>query len=169
MASKSFVIKSRYILKECLDYISRIEILPDKPFTIYIEEYKKATDEKRKACQNRLYWMWLHDMEKTNIEEYSGWSDKYWHREMKVKYLVPIFERDDQGYAEMMASIYKIKEAGYRDDYRVIYKNVIEITSTRDATIKQFSEYLKNIEHFCHSKGIVLRTDNYLYEMSINR
>ena len=131
---------------------------------LFIDVKDMSKSETRKACQNRLYWSWLHDMEKTSINEHAGNTDKDWHIRLKKDYLLPIFERDSQEWAETLESLRDVHRAGLKDECRRLIDHIVkQDLSTTDATIKQFCEYLTCVERFAHMNGILLRTDSALY------
>jgi hypothetical protein len=127
---------------------------------------KHTAKASRSACQNSLYWAWLADMEKTPVNEYSGNDAEWWHKEMKHRYLCPIFIRDDAGYSEMIAVLHDIKDI---DGYDQLRDGVVNLTSTTKCSVGQFSEYLGKIERFCHVRGIALRTDSSLYAQAMGK
>ena len=118
----------------------------------------------RSAAQNSLLWGWYADMEKTHVNEYSGRTSEEWHREMKHRYLCPIYIRDDPGYSEMIKVLHDVKDLG---GYCALRKGVIDLTSTTKASVSQFSEFLGCIERFCHERGIWLRTDSQMYKSAM--
>lgn len=124
------------------------------------------SDEERSDAQNRLYWAWLHDMEKTKVNEYAGNDDEWWHTHFKERFLVRIYERDNQGFAELMGAIRRLKELGEEARARLMFDFVVAETSTTKASVHQFSEYLGRIERYCQQRGIWLRTDAKLLELA---
>jgi hypothetical protein len=118
----------------------------------------------RNAAQNSLYWGWLTDMEGTTVNEFAGTTSEEWHKEMKHRYLCPIYIRDVPGYAEMVSALHGTKDL---DGYVALRNGVVDLTSTTKASVAQFSEYLGKIEKFCHYRGIELRTDSALYKQAM--
>lgn len=122
-------------------------------------------------AQRRLYWAWLTDMSKTKVEAMGGRIKEDWHWEMKLKYLVPIFIRDDSEFAEM----YCLYDLLYSDDERtigdreIIKEKFLGKLSITDATKEQATEYLRDIENFCRTNGIMLRTDMAIYKTAMER
>jgi hypothetical protein len=141
---------------------SEIESIEDGS-VVFIEIKSSEEKEKRRACQNRLYWSWLTDMQKTADNAHSGTTKEEWHYRMKLKFLVPILERDGEEYALMIGSLREVFSSGMKKEGNAILKHIVKETSTTDASVKQFSEYLKSIEHFSAGIGARLRTDEYLY------
>ena len=126
--------------------IEIIQGLPDDPIhQVQISEYKKD----RSLAQNSLYWKWLTIL----AAEYGDSKDER-HTYYKGKYLVSIYERDDEDYAAMIAAIRLVKKQGMGSEYQSIKNKVITLTSTTDASVKQMSEYLDNIELHAASIGV---------------
>jgi hypothetical protein len=131
------------------------------------EKCKSEIKVSRSTAQNSLMWAWLSDMERSIVNEYAGNSIEWWHREMKYRYLCPIFIRDDLGYSEMVTVLNDIKDI---DGYEQLRDGIINLTSTTKCSVEQFSEYLGKIERFCYDRGIKLRTDSgSLYELAMGK
>jgi len=123
-------------------------------------------DKARGIAQNRLYWKWLTAMSLTRVEQHRGHTKEDWHKRMKKDFLVRIFERDDQGYAETIATLREL----YKHDKKMandLYDGIVRLTSTTQASVKQFSEYLTCIDRYCADEGIRLPADPGLEEMAI--
>jgi len=161
--TKTYIIKD---LKDRHKFKDAVDSIPvDTPKVIEIRDYA----EKRRAKQNRLYFAWLTDMQNTQINEFAGNEKAWWHDEMKKLFLVPIYVRDNTQYAEMMDAMGYVWNAGMESKHEVLMKGVVRLTSTADANVRQFVEYLNEIQRYCHSCGISLRTDvpYYLEAMGI--
>ena len=113
-----------------------------KPLRVVIDQ--KQDD--RSSAQNRLYWMWL-----GQIERKTGQHKDSLHFEFKKKYLIFIYKRDDQEFAEMCDSISRVKQSE-PDEYKLIGEHVIKLTSTTKATVKQMTEYLNYVHDFAVTK-----------------
>lgn len=142
-----------------------LETVPDQN-EVFVQIKNLTKTEYRKACQNQLYWAWISDCSKTDNNEFAGNSIDEWHYQFKKDYLVRIYERDDKGYAIMMESLRDIYRSGMKSEVEVMRRHIIKETSTSKATVKQFCEYLNEIEKFCHNKGILLRTDSDDYKIT---
>jgi hypothetical protein len=59
-----------------------------------------------------------------------------------------------------------LKECG-NDTYQNLFDGVVNITTTTKATVQQFRLYLEQIERYAHENGVVLRTDNDFYRLSL--
>jgi hypothetical protein len=125
-------------------------------------------DTTRRGAQNSLYWTWMTDLADTREEEYAGSTKDEWHDHFKEKALLNIFIRDNtNGTAESMAAVY---EAGVNCGptiHAVLKKAVVDGISTTQATVKQFSEYLSDIQRFCDSTGVRLRTNSELFNRAM--
>jgi hypothetical protein len=133
----------------------------------YFSMLKLTKEDIRSAAQNRLMWMWYTDMEKTTVNEWAGRSKEDWHFEMKRRFLVPIFERDDEGYALTLVALRNVYKSGMKKESEALHKHIVNETSTTDADVKQFTEYLNEISRFCGMNGIWLRTDQHLWDSAM--
>lgn len=109
-----------------------------KPLRVVIDQ--KQDD--RSTAQNRLYWMWLGQIERKN-----GTDKDELHYEFKKKFLIYIYRRDDQDFAEMCHAIAKVKQSE-PDEYETIGKQVIRLCSTTKLSVKQMTEYLNYVHDF---------------------
>ena len=105
----------------------------------------------RSLAQNGLYWVWL-----TIIAGERGQVKDEIHLECKKRFLIPIFERDNPEYAEMIQSVRTVWKSGLHKDAHSLKRQIIKLTSTRDADTKQFTEYLNDIERDAQEKGVWL-------------
>jgi hypothetical protein len=129
----------------------------------------KGKEEQRSIAQNRLYWAWMTDLERTQVNEFAGYLKDWWHKEMKRRYLVSIFERDSDEYSEMIGSLRAVYLSGLKKEAKNLMDYVIESTSITDCNTLQFMEYLKSIENFAHEKCIQLRTDYDYYQAAMEK
>jgi len=109
-----------------------------KPLRVVIDQ--KQDD--RSTAQNRLYWMWL-----GQIEKKTGQDKDSLHYEFKKRFLIYIYRRDDQEFAEMCHAIAKVKQSE-PDEYETIGKQVIRLCSTTKLSVKQMTEYLNYVHDF---------------------
>lgn len=109
-----------------------------KPLRVVID--RKQDD--RSAAQNRLYWKWIGE-----IRRKTGQDEDSLHYEFKKKFLIYIYRRDDQQFAEMCHAIAKVKQSE-PDEYKAIGEQVIRLCSTTKATVKQMTEYLGYVHDF---------------------
>ena len=145
MKKRTFVIRSEDIIARVNTFLTA---QPKSPLIeVVVRNYKKD----RSLMQNALLWLW-----QTVISEELGWSKEEVHYDMKKRLLVPIYERDDLGYAGMIQAVRRVYAGGSRDDANAMFKQIVKLTSTTDANVKQFTEYLNDIERDMMSKGISL-------------
>ncbi|WP_180036949.1 MULTISPECIES: recombination protein NinB [unclassified Acinetobacter] len=109
-----------------------------KPLRVVIDQ--KQDD--RSTAQNRLYWMWL-----GQIERKTGQDKDSLHYEFKKKFLIYIYRRDDQDFAEMCDAIARVRQSE-PDEYETIGKQVIRLCSTTKLSVKQMTEYLNYVHDF---------------------
>lgn len=128
--------------------VAIIEALPlDVVHEVKISEYKRN----RSLEANALYWQWL-----TIIGNELGESKEAKHEFYKDSFLVQIYERDNLEYAEMLQTLREVYREGMRDEALSLRKKIVALTSTTDATTKQMSEYMSEIEKHAASFGIRL-------------
>jgi hypothetical protein len=111
----------------------------------------------RSASQRSLYWMILTDMQNTNVNEHAGLTKEEHHLAMKKEYLCNIYERDDEEYAHMIDSLRTVYKEGMRSQAVELQKSIVNLTSTTNASVKQFSEYLECVTRWCNERGISYR------------
>jgi hypothetical protein len=133
---------------------------------LFITYEQLSKSDIRSIYQHKLYWSWNTDCSKTGINEHAGKTSEEWHCKFKGDYLTRIYERDDLGYATMMNTLRKLYKDGYKDDAQYLRNEIIKMTSTTTANVKQFTEYLNEIERFAHGVGIILRTDPKVYQLA---
>jgi len=137
-----------------------LEAQPEKPILeVIVKEHKKD----RSVAQNRLMWNWI-----TIIANELGMTKEDVHEDFKKRLLVPIYERDDDGYAEMINAIRKIYSDGFKSEALKMHNHIVKLTSTTAATVKEFSEYLNEIEKDSIEKGIILPHPEDMYAEAMN-
>jgi len=150
-----FIINSRESRHAAVEAVKNITSEPLMMVTI--AEYS----DDRSAAQNRLYWAFMHDCERTSCNEHAGNTKDYWHKFFKEHALLNIFIRDDvDGISETMAALYEVKQQCGVEVYNNMKKFVIENISTTSANVREFTEYLSDIQRWCGGVGIALRTDS---------
>ena len=127
---------------------SFLESLPLDPLIEVIVQEKKKD---RTVAQNRLYRLWG-----GIIAQELGWSGDEVYDDLRRRFLCKIYERDDQGYAEMINSIRKAYSMGMHGQATKMHNYIVKMTSTASATTKQFAEYLNEIERDMMGRDIVL-------------
>ena len=109
-----------------------------KPLVVRINQ----TPDERSAAQNRLYWKWIGE-----IRRKTGQDENSLHYEFKKKFLIYIYRRDDQEFAETCNAIAMLKQ-NECEEYRVIAEQVIRLCSTTKLSVKQMTEYLNYVHDF---------------------
>ncbi len=158
MKRRIFTIRSEEVIKNLSSFLESLPLEPT--FEVIVQEKKKD----RTVDQNRLYRLWGNI-----ISDELGWLKKDVYSYLRKNHLVQIYERDDQGFAEMLNSIRKVYSMGMQKRADEMHGYIVERTSTASATVKQFMEYLKEIERDMAGKGIVLPhpSDRYQSAMGI--
>ena len=149
------MIQGTYLLKSHSDQV-RLDIFLNQhrdsayadgqPLVVRVSQKQ----EDRSLAQNRLYWKWLKQW-----SDHQGTDKDSEHFFFKKKFLIGIYNRDDPEFAEMCRAIKTLK-ANEQEEYEAIANHVIKLTSTRNATTAQFTEYLNDIHAFCLKHGCYL-------------
>jgi hypothetical protein len=142
---KTFIIKDESIIEKLVYFLRNWK--ESEPWEVIVRPYKAD----RSVSQNSLYWMWV-----TVVSNEIGLTKEEVHEDLKKRMLVPIYERDEPGYCEMVNSLRKLYTEGFREESKELHKQIVRLTSTTSATVKQFAEYLTEIERDMVGRGIFL-------------
>jgi hypothetical protein len=153
---KTVILKSEIQRKTAINYLMDVPLSPLHEITI------KLHKADRSACQNRLYWLWM-----TEIGKQTGELKEDVHERYKEKTLVHIYERDNEGFAEMIESVRKVYHLGEKKLAKVMQREILKLTSTRDANVDQFREYLNDIEIDCAHNNLSLTHPDDLYSYAM--
>lgn len=130
-----------------------------KPLVVYIEQESRE----RSKQQNKLYWRWLSQWAKRQ-----GTDKDSEHLFFKKQFLSRIYDRDDAGqYKQTFAAVRVLRDQRH-PQYQAVADGLIELISTTDASVDQFTEYLNDIHAFCNKHGCYLHTPEdlmYAWEM----
>lgn len=127
----------------------RIDSLPvDPPYKVTISPYKRN----RSAEQNA--YMWLVE---TIMGAELGLTKEGMHDLHKQEFLVPIFVRDDPGYAEMYVAV----ECTPEPQRTALRREVVKLTSTTKANVAQMREFIDSILQQAAELGIRLPVQEY--------
>jgi hypothetical protein len=140
-----------------------IECLPLTPVHEVIIREKKRD---RSSAQNSLLWVWYGVISKD-----LGETEDDLHYRYKKKFLVAIYERDDDDYRAMIQAVREVYTEGKKTQARAMEKQIVKLTSTTTASVEQFTEYLNKIEQDVAPLGIRLpnRDDLYFEAMGIRK
>lgn len=142
---KIFVIQSKEVIQRVSSFLEA------QPATPILEVVVKLHQKDRSLSQNSLMWVWI-----TIIADEWGWTKEEVHEDLKRRLLVRIYERDEPGYGAMIQSVRKVYRSGLKDDATAMHQQIVRMTSTTGATVKQFTEYLNDIEKDMAGKGFSL-------------
>lgn len=129
-------IKALFMAQQSSEEVLEVIVQPEK--------------RKRSLATNRLYWLWI-----TQVANEWGDTKEGVHYDFKRRFLLKIYYRDSQSFAEMCDAIKALKDLDLRN-YDKIAKEVVGLVSTTKATDKQMSEYLDDIYRFCYAQGLFL-------------
>lgn len=136
-----------------------LEGLPLKPkYEIEFRLYKLQ----RSVLQNKLYWKWI-----TIIGNELGYTKEEMHELYKERLLIPIFIRDNEGFAEMVGAVKAVRGRKMKEQADILKREIIRLTSTTDCTTAQFAEYLTDIERDAANLSIILPHPDDLYWESL--
>ena len=147
--------------KKRMQAINLISELPeDGTHQVEISAYS----ENRSMKQHRLYWKWV-----TEVGGYMGNDKETMHLTFKEKFAVPIFMRDDEGYAEMVLAVKAVRKSGLNSEADALKRKIVQLTSTTDFNVKQMTEYLNSIEHYSAEIGATITYPDDLYQQAMGR
>ncbi len=141
-----------------IEYLKALDI--SKPMLLVVTEAKKN----RSAAQNALLWKYY-----TQLAAEGGYTKEEVHHDAKKRFLSKIYERDLPEYAEMVGTVRKMYSAGFKDDSTQLHDSIVKLTSTTTATVKQFSEYLDDIDKDAMQRGIFLERPEDMYREAMNQ
>lgn len=139
-----------------------IDKLPLEKFVIAIEKDSGDLSDK----QRRLYFMWIGEIN-TAQSGRAGGKDGL-HLRMKERFLRPILMREDEGYAEMVEALERVKTLD-NAAYQTLNNKVNELTSIRGLEKHLMTEYLNDIEAASLGAGIPLTHPDDLYHAALGR
>ena len=147
--------------KKRVQAINLISELPeDGTHQVEISEYSPN----RSMRQHKLYWKWC-----TEIGNHMGHDKGTMHITFKEKFAVPIFIRDDEGYAEMVLAVKAVRRNGLNNEAGALKRKIIGLTSTTDFTVKQMAEFLQSAEHYAAEIGASISFPEDLYQSAMGR
>lgn len=119
----------------------------NKPLVVRIDQKEETLSH----AQRRLYWLWM-----TEYGRQRGLDKEEASAFFKYKYLSIIYNRDKVGeYPETFKVMRELKESG-SSGYEPLRQFVSNRISITEATTKQMTEFLKDIEIFCLKDGLKL-------------
>ena len=142
---KTEIVRTEADINRVIEIIKGIPL--DPVHKIEIREYKRNIS----AEQRGLYWKWM-----TVIGADLGRNKDEMHCELKGIHLVPIFERDDEDYRNMIESVIHVRKLGMKKEADFLKKEIIKLTSITDADTKQMSEYMNEVDGWARDRGIFL-------------
>jgi len=140
--------KATYIIKTEDDIAPCVALLKERLKVEPLEVVISTLTRQRSAQQHRLYWLWC-----TQIGNHMGLRKDEIHEILKRTFAVPIFTRDDKGYAELIVAVMAVRDENKMLRYEAMAKQIVRMTSTTDFTVPQMTEYLTDIEHYAAELG----------------
>ena len=152
------IIQTKADLARALYAIEEGPMLPVRVVTV--EEHV----ENRSAKQQRLQWLWV-----TEFSNYTGETKEEVHDRFKERFAIPIFTRDDEGYAAMVEAVKAVRRKGMNTEADALKKKILALTSTSDFSVKQNTEYLREIEMEAAKAGVSLSFPADIYDAAMGR
>lgn len=118
----------------------------EKTHEVIIQEYKVNIS----GQQRKLYFFWL-----GIIGNELGYEKDELHLIMKKRFLIPIYIREHDGFAEMVEAVKKVK-AQDEATWRTLADHILSNTSIMDAKVSEMKEYLTSIDRDAAGNNIVL-------------
>ncbi len=150
MKPHQIIIRSQADAKRAQAIIQHAEIDAEHPIEVVVRPYVRTRSQE----QNKCYWKWL-----AIISEETGQDVESLHFEMKRRYLAPILRRDDPVFAERVDAVINFRAIGQHEAADCMRSHLVDMMSTSGLKVKQFMEYLNEIERFGAEYGIVLDTN----------
>ncbi len=130
-----------------------IQLIPlDGSFEVVIRKYEKN----RSLVQNSLLHMWRKD-----ISDSTGESIKECRFRLAQSHMLPIVLASDlEKDRDIQLTILSLREAyktGAKKQSEFVFRQYVSMLSSKDLNVKQFAEFLTNIERECTEQSISLR------------
>ena len=150
MKDMRYVLNSTTAISAAIGAITHLP-LDDKDhlYEVIIRHHKSS----RSSQQNALYWKWLTELSLTDINEHAGHEKEWWHDEFKVRYAVPILERDEGIDFSEIRSLYLSATPSQKMRLKKLLADSIH---TPDLNVSQMSEYMDEINRWATGQGILL-------------
>jgi hypothetical protein len=143
---QTIIISSEELKRRAIAIINALPL--DPVHELVTREHRKD----RSAAQKGLYFIWV-----GVIANELGETKDDIHLRCKRQFLVPIYMRDDPyGYGSMMMTVLDVHRLGLKVKAKQQTAQIVKLTSTNDANVDQFREYLDDIEKYYITLGIIL-------------
>ena len=146
MKKQTFVLRNDLNILDRVLLICRQAVDDDKDHEVIIREHKVNLS----AQQRKLYFFWL-----GIIANELGYEKDELHLIMKKRFLVQIYVREHEGFAEMVDAVRKVK-AQDEQTWEVLAGHILANTSIMDAKVSEMKEYLTAIDTDAASNSIRL-------------
>ena len=146
--NQTFILKNVFSVNQLLTLL-KTEWRKNSDKTPLIVTVKDKQEETTTA-QRRLYFMWCGQFAK-----HFGSDKDEVHHDIKKRFLINIYRRDDAGYAAMCYAIAKLKKTE-PEQHRAIGEQVLKMTSITEANKTQMSEFMNEFFRFAQAQGLYL-------------
>ena len=162
---QEWIVDSPFVRCSVLAVIAAITCVV--PMLVIIKPYNKQ--EGIRDAQRRLYWQIMGDLSATDQNEIAGHSKDYWHLKMKLRFLLPIYERELPQYAEMIALFKQCEIEAGRNLYVGLARlcTITEKTDTPQQMVLIMREYIQKCIDYARGNGVLLTIDKKLFETAM--
>lgn len=162
---QEWIVDSTFKRSSVLAVIAAIKCVV--PMLVIIKPYNKQ--EGIRDAQRRLYWQIMGDLAATDQNEIAGHDKDYWHLKMKLRFLLPIYERELPQYAEMIALFKQCEIEAGRNLYVGLARlcTITEKTDTPQQMVLIMREYIQKCMDYARHKGVLLTIDKNLFETAM--
>lgn len=123
--------------------IKNMKVVEGVPVEVIVKPYKST----RSKDQNALYWKWV-----TLMADDLGNTKDELHEELKRMFLVPIIEREDEGFADTMKHLRAAYKDGHTELTQALHLKFVMQLSTSALNVNQMTEYLESVLN--HAQGL---------------
>lgn len=139
------VIRDDYGKRKAVTLINNLKLFEGERLEVVIRPYK----ETRSQQQHKLYWKWI-----TIIADETGHSKDQMHEQLKRRFLLPILEREDAQFGQIMANLRKAWRDGHKELAEQLNAAVVLNASTTVLSVGSMTEYLNSVKDFADEHDI---------------
>jgi len=151
MKEQVFVLATTFDINRLMTELKttwRQAITDNKPLVVRLSN----KDEQYTSAQRRLYFQWC-----TQFSNHFGHEQDDVHHDMKKRFLIAIYYRDDPEFAKMCDAVKQL-ETSEPIIWQTIREHVIKETSITKASRLQMAEYMTLFYRFTEKNGLQMRT-----------
>ena len=143
--SHNFIIANESGKARAIAIIKNLKLEKAQEFSLKTYRKNRSTE------QHKTYWWWL-----KIFSDGTGDDPNSLHQRLKLEFLIPILERENEDYQIKMNAVNRHREKGQTKEAEFWENNIQQNASTRTLNTKQFAEYMEQVEAFAAQFGIAL-------------